>query len=338
MRMAGPLKRSILYLSRRWASSLVLGALVGATLVGLVLVWGGMDDVWRQRRAISLPHLGGFVLATMAVYWLRAWRFHLLLRARGALARLCGVVSVHTLMLNLLPFGSGEVTYPVLLKRYGIADGLMEGVPSIVIARLQDSSIYLAFLVLALAWTGDLLSVVRWAVDSVPLAAVAAVPAMGVAALLLWKGLGRRLPLSRDVGRPLRKVAAILRSIPPSVWLGTIVIALAARSAALLGVIFLFQALGLHLSFSTVFLITSLYVFLPYLPINTPAGLGVTEGYLAAMFVHAGIDRSVAAAASLQSHLLQLLVVAVLGALGLLGLQYMRGRGHASKAPRPVER
>ncbi len=338
MRMAGPLKHSILYLSRRWLSSLVLGALVGATLFGLVLVWGGVDDVWRQRRAISLPHLGGFVFLTLVVYWLRAWRFHLLLRARGALARLCGVVSVHTLMLNLLPFGSGEVTYPALLKRYGIADGLMDGVPSIVIARLQDSSIYLAFLVLALAWTGDLLPVLRWAAGPVPLAATGAVLAIGLAALPLWKALGGRLPIPRDMERWLGKVAAILRSIPPSAWFGTLVIALAARSAALLGVMLLFQTLGLHLSFSTVFLISSLYVFLPYLPINTPAGLGVTEGYLAAMFVHSGIDRSVAAAASLQSHLLQLLVVAVLGALGLLGLQYMRGRGHAGKAPRPVER
>lgn len=336
--MAGPLKRSILYLSRRWSSSLVLGTLVGATLFGLILVWGGVDDVWRQRRDISLPHLGGFVLLTVVVYWLRAWRFHLLLKARGALVTLYGVVSVHTLMLNLLPFGSGEVTYPVMLRRYGIASGLMEGVPSIVIARLQDSFIYLAFLVLALAWTGDLLSLLRWAVESVPLAAVAPVPAIGLVALLLWKDMGRRLPMSRDMGRWLGKVAALFRGIPPSAWVGTLIIALVARSVAMLGVMLLFQALGLHLSFSSVFLISSLYVFLPYLPINTPAGLGVTEGYLAAMFVHAGIDKSIAAAASLQGHLLQLLVVAVLGALGLLSLQYMRGRGHTGEAPRPVER
>ena len=202
----------------------------------------------------------------------------------------------------------------------------MQGVPSILIARLQDGLVYGFFLLVALVWTGNVGLVWRWFVGGIQLGTVLLVPAVGFAAVLLYRRFGTRLPVARNVMRLLPEIASSFRAISASVWAGTFLLTFSARFTSFIAVVFLYQSLGLSLPLATVFLITSLYVFLPYILVNTPAGIGITEGFLVAMFVYGGIDRGVAAAASIQVHLLQLIVAAILAAVGFIALQYLRRR------------
>jgi uncharacterized membrane protein YbhN (UPF0104 family) len=101
-----------------------------------------------------------------------------------------------------------------------------------------------------------------------------------------------------------------------------VLISLASRLTSIIATFFLISGVGILLSLPNVFLICSLYVFLPLLPINTLAGLGITEAFLFAFFMTRGIDRSVATAASVQIHLLQLFIAFVLGVIGAIYLQY----------------
>jgi uncharacterized membrane protein YbhN (UPF0104 family) len=161
---------------------------------------------------------------------------------------------------------------------------------------------------------------------------------MGAGVFLLYRRLGDRLPVVRQARRLLPGVLSSFREVPPRVWVGTLSIATAARLSSMIAVLYLFQTVGISLPLSTVFLITSLYVFLPYLPITPPAGIGITEGFLLAFFVRSGMDVSVAAAASVQIHFLQLLIAAVLGALGLAQLHYLRKRDRGESGSRAGQR
>ena len=322
------LKRSPQGATRRWLSSLAVGTIVGVIIFAIIIAWAGLEEVWQQRRGVELTYLLAYAGTTVVTYLFRAWRFRLLLGVGGVMPKLYGIVSVHTLMLNLLPFSGGEVSYPILLKRYGISHGFMEGVPSIVIARLQDALIYASFLLVALVWTGNVSVVAQWGIGAIPVTTLLVIPMVGAGAVLLYTRLGERLPVIRHGKRLLLEIFSSFRETPRTVWVGAFLITFAARFTSFIAVLFLFESLGVSLPFSTVFLITSLYVFLPYLPINTPAGLGITEGYLLAFFIYAGIDRGVATAASVQVHLLQLMTAAALGAAGFILLQYLKRRGY----------
>ena len=313
---------------RKWLSSLVLGTIFGVVIFAGIIVWAGLDSIWQQRRVIGFRYLWAYVGLAIVTYVFRAWRFRLLLGIKGSITKLYGIVSVHTLMLNLLPFSSGEISYPLLLKRYGVSNRFLEGVSSIVMARLQDGFIYISFLLLALVWAGDLGPVIQWATEKFSVATLLSTLTLGIGVFLLYRRLGKKLLVVRHLKRVLPEILSSFKETSPMTWVTSFLTAFIARLASIIAVFFLFEALGIELPFPTVFLITSLYVFLPYLPVNTPAGVGITEAFLMSFFIHNGIDRGVAAAASIQIHFLQLMVSAILGALGLLQLQCLRKRDH----------
>ena len=137
------------------------------------------------------------------------------------------------------------------------------------------------------------------------------------------------------VARLGAKLIACLKDVRLSVWISSFAVSLATRLISFAGVVFLFESVQLPLALSSIFLITSLYVVLPYLPFNTPGGFGVTEGYLTALLLYSGIELNVAVATSVQVHLLQLAIAGILGLLGMTQLQYMSfGRNTPSRLRR----
>ena len=122
---------------RKRLSSIILGSIVGAIILAAILAWAGPGKVWNNLGNVDYTDLAMYVALAVLTYLLRAWRFRLLVN-RGTTSKFYGIVSVHTLMINFLPFSSGDISYPLLLKRYGMSDGFLQGVPSLLIARAQD--------------------------------------------------------------------------------------------------------------------------------------------------------------------------------------------------------
>jgi len=311
-------------MKQRFFVSIVFGTVVGVIVLGLILSWAGFQSVWEHMKGVKITYLLVYVALAIPTYLLRAWRFRLLV-GKGTLVKLYGIVSVHTLMINLLPFSTGEIAYPLLLKRYGLSERFMEGVPSIVIARFQDAFLNLGFVVLALAWTGDLRIVFQTLRDHFAVGGLSLL-ALGAAGVFLYRGLGRAWLPVQYLQRFTVTIGTWLKSTKRPLWLFTFLIAVAIRFISVLAVFYLFQGVGINLPFAAVFLISSLYVFLPLLPLNTLMGIGITEGFLLAFFMHNGIDRSFATAASVQVHAFQLIIAATLGTFGLIQLQCLKNR------------
>jgi uncharacterized membrane protein YbhN (UPF0104 family) len=200
----------------------------------------------------------------------------------------------------------------------------MDGVPSILLVRLQDIFITGALLVVALIWLGRGREAVDVAEGKLPQALLALVVAV-LTAVVLGRVIART-SLVRRLAPTLLCIWSAIRVLDLRVWLATLAVGLLVRLVAIVSVSCLFLSVGVPLSPATVLLITTLYTLLPMLPVNVVAGIGVTEAYLVACLVATGIDRAVAVAASVQIHGLQLLTAALLAGAGLVQLQYQRAR------------
>jgi uncharacterized membrane protein YbhN (UPF0104 family) len=311
---------------KKQAWSAVFGTILGGTAFAVIVAWAGGKNLWHQLAATNLDHVMVYVALTIATYFLRAWRFALLIGLKGILSKLYGIVSVHTLMINLLPFSSGELSYPYLLQRCGISTRYLEGVPSILIARLQDLVISGSFLLSALLWVGLFSLVGQFVLESFKILIGFSLLVAGGGALL-YRVFGKDSTRLGKFRVFMSEILASFANISVGVWFGTFMLSIAVRLTSIIGTFYLIEAVGISLSFPKVFLICSAYVFLPLLPINTVAGVGVIEAFLLTFLVGSGIEQRVAAAASIQIHFFQLIIAATLAVFGI-GQLYLT-RKHA---------
>jgi glycosyltransferase 2 family protein len=305
----------------RWLASLLMGTVGSLAALVVIIRWAGMEDVWRHLWSVDFVYLVLYFQLAMAIYLVRAWRFQLLLGGKVHLTALYGVVSVHTLMINLLPASTGEISYPFLLKHYGISHRFTDGVPSIVAARFQDLVVTTSLMLGALIWAGDFNIIVQimrgWST-----AVIAAGVIIGFGLIVTQRFVNK---IFISFGRFLKEVLVSLRNLSLGIWCLSFLLAIISRLVSIIAVYCLIRGAHVSLPLPTVILVSSLYVFLPLLPVNTLAGLGISEGILALFFVGSGMQKHLATAAGIQIHLLQLFIAGFLGVIGIVLLQYKRG-------------
>ncbi|MCF7935598.1 MAG: flippase-like domain-containing protein [Synergistales bacterium] len=188
--------------------------------IALVTLWvlasagklGPAIALWRTVPGpVLLCALGLYV----ATYPLRAYRWLLLMRGRGIVANLVPytwIVGIHTAGSNFLPFKSGELLFPMLVRRRGIP--FSEGFVFLLAGRMLDAG---SMLILALPLF----------LGKIGIVAAAAVCILGVAVkgplCVLLLRLANRPGKIAMLRPPLERIASI--SVPAFVWLGTVTMA-----------------------------------------------------------------------------------------------------------------
>ncbi len=279
----------------------LLAALLFALAIEWLVGWLAVSSAWQQLplqlQLIALPLLLGS-------YLLRAWRNHDYFsdRLHGQWWRCVHVTLVHNALNNLLPLRSGELSFPLLMRRQ-LGLGYSRTVPALLLMRLMDI-VVLALLALFVSlhatphrW---------WIVLLLPLP-LAGFPLQGAALRQLLKFRRRkpvRLAVKAMAGLP-RHFAAYCRCYLMT-WLNWVV--KLGMLAWLIGFMSnmplthaFFGALGGEL--------TSI------LPINPPAGLGSYEAGIVAGVALWQPPSPVLLAAAVNIHLL-LLGSSLLAALG----------------------
>jgi glycosyltransferase 2 family protein len=290
---------------------------VGLLLFASLLLWAGPVATAQRLASLDGPFVALYAALIALSYVWRAVRFRLLIGRKAGLSTLYGVVSVHTLAVNLLPAAGGDLLYPLLLKRCGISGSIVQGVPSILVARGQDLLLTAILLLVSLVWLGG-----AAAMAGVAVAIAGVLAASGITGIALVAGpaVSRRLVRWRQ--GVLGSVLSGIREIGARMLMASFAVTMVARLTAIVGTFYLFQGARLDLSVAQVFAICNFYVLLGLLPLNTPAGLGVTEAFLFAVFVGSGVEQTLAAAASIEIHILQLAVAVLLGAGGVVQLTW----------------
>ncbi|MBP1852432.1 lysylphosphatidylglycerol synthase domain-containing protein [Rhizobium halophytocola] len=305
---------------RRHRLSLIAALVIIAYAVFVQYVWG-WGSIVSEWEAIGLPTVLAALALLVATYFVRTWRlYHYFPReTRGRFIALFHLAQVHNVLNIMLPFRSGETSFPLLMRsEFGVP--LLHGTSALLVMRLLDLHALLAAGGLGLVAQADL---APWAVALWLLFLVAPIPAF----LAKEPVLGLLRPrLSGKLGRIL---AGIEDGLPKSLgglvaaWLVTVVnwgtkMLVFAWVLGLMGVAPLSATFGGAIGGELA----------SVLPFHAPGGVGTYPAGIVAGAVALGAERGQAAMASLAraSINLHLLIVlsALLGAGLSLGLNEIR--------------
>jgi len=115
----------------------IVTVVISVVIVIILLSRVSIRDVLDTLVSINpLYLLAGFGLYC-CTYFLRAFRFSLLLNRSIGIRALFPIICVHNMMTNLLPARTGEISYVYLLKKIH-SRTIGEGVATLVVARVFD--------------------------------------------------------------------------------------------------------------------------------------------------------------------------------------------------------
>lgn len=292
------------------------GTLVGLVILIVLIYLANPRDLLAEMRAADPRLIGLYVVGMVISFIFRARRFQLLTPGEVPLTAMWGLVSVHTMLLNLLPFGSGELSYPYLLKKSGSSSTYAAGLPSLIIVRVQDLFVTGILGGLAVVW---LYYVNK---SDLPAISLSIAGATVLVAGLVLVSVPHSSKLIRFVRPPwLEDFLLELGKMDRGVLFRTGSLAAGSRISAIIATYWLFLGIGLYLPFGHVLLVCCLFVFLPLIPVSPIANVGITEAFLVTYLGFAGIKPAAALAAGLQIHFYQLSICALLSACGYWLLQ-----------------
>ncbi len=308
----------------RNATSLVAVGAVVAYVVFIQWFWGWGNILARWQEA-GWQTLAVAMILLLSTYVLRTWRIHDYFPAEtdGRFPLLLRLVQVHNLLNVMMPFRSGEVSFPLLMKReFGVS--FTRASAALFVMRLLDLHALTAAAGFGLALDRD--EPLGWGLWTI----FAALPAIGFAMRnVLLRRVRGRLPPKLDAlvgeveaGLPVNG-AAFARA-----WAVTLV-NWGVKVAVLAWVLVLLADPGLGPAFGGALggELSSV------LPVHAPGGVGtypagITAGALAFGAGHRDEALATIGKAAVNAHLL-IIVSSVVGTL--LAMLVARGRGNEDR-------
>ena len=311
---------------------LAVGILVSLLFLYLAVRKITWSDLWELFRQGNYLYLIPAVLIIVAVSWVRAWRWRLLMYPNHhlPLPRIFSFVNIGYFFNNIFPAKAGELIRAYLAGRM-ISGGIGQSLSTLLVERLLDVLATVFILVILIPFV----TLPSWAARGGLLFGVAAVAAAVTLVVLsrfgsrgvdwLWRYLGK-IPLIRSpkVSGPLKRAAQNLvngfgvlteRKVLPGALVGTFLVWLgyALLNYTLMAV---FRMTG-ELPFASALLVLCTTGFSMVIP-SSPGAMGVFEwAGVQALAVYA-VAESQAFGYMLGLHLFTNIVLIALGLVGLL--------------------
>ncbi len=303
---------------RRGPWRLVVASLVTAGLLGFLVEVASPARLWAILRDVAWLPLLFALLVYASNNLVRAQRFKVL-GANAGLGSLYAVASLHAILLRVLPFRSGDLSYAPLLRAVG-GGGLSRGLAGIVVMRLVDMTVL--FIVAALfigsgmlpkaqpgvqnlamlGFATACLVLLYWRLEAITRAGLA-----GVAWAVRTLHLQRTERIEQLLGR-LGEELAYVRNVPPleKVKLFTLTLLFWAHN---FGVYYLtIYALGARLSAVEMLTFSVFGVAGSMIPLSAVGTFGFQEAGFAVGLMAIGIESRRAVALGLSISILTLLV------------------------------
>ena len=303
-------------------TALVTSLAMSVAVVAAALIF--IDPVEHAKDLSVLdPRLLALGLGVLAMnYWLRAWRFRLLLERGKHIPGLFGVVYLYATLNYMIPARLGELSLPLLLNKVS-GQRYSEGTASLIAARALDLVALAVLFPVALLASYPVLP--GWARQVGLVFTLASILSMASLVWYLRTRKPRQVQSDTSNGvtivarlrlfssQVLNRLTAILKQgrLPPlapisvGVWLG-----ISLSSFVIL------RAIGLELPFIAAFVVTILMLPLSFLPAQGFANLGIHEAAWLIGLTAMAVPAEVAARATLLSHMILLGYVMVMGGLG----------------------
>ncbi len=278
-------------------------------------------------KASLAPLLLAFLLYSLT-YILRAWRWRELMGLPLPTPSLFHIVCLHTLANNLFPFRTGELTFPLFIKRFHNVD-LSSSLSSLLLARVSDMLALGLFFITALGIVG-LHREETAVLLMVPLFMLILILSPGALAKIL--STIASLPIAQKRASSLEGLSSELRSQ----WRGARAIKANLLTILIWGIKFLAfflliremtKSVGFPLTYWKVILGTSASELTTVLPIHSIGGIGTYEAGWIGAFILMGMSRKTAFTTAFLFHLTLLFASAVLGLPSYLVIPLRERRG-----------
>lgn len=308
--------------SRKWLS-LGLSVLVSVGLLWAVVAQLRWRELLETLRAVDWWWVVAGTIMMLFYHWFRGERFRHLMRIPRS-GRMYTTMCLQSFFRKFLPSWLGEASQIWLLnRRHGAT--VPRGTALLLVARVVDLSIFLAALVLALAFTATRVEgTIAWVVVLLTLALVVVVG--GLVLLLRFEAWvdhashHRSRPVAWFAVKASQLIAGVREGAHAHVLLPVIAHSTAMWLLMYLRLFCFVHALGADLALLQIFWVFVLLFPMNLLPIRGVANLGTHE---AAWFIGlslVGVARERAAVLAVGSHLLIFVAVGVCLLVGLAGL------------------
>ena len=305
-----------------------------AVTVGLFIVLFRFVDL-RQLGALLAVTRWPLIAVGLAVWILiylgRALRF-VLLAPRTPYGTMLAIASVHNMLVRLLPFRTGELSYAFLVRRVGTA-GLGESLLGLLLVRILDSTSVVVLFAVALAFhngsyfgdrrTGILAAAGASVLGLLLIVLLSPLLRLGLrmcGAVARWFRLDRRPKVQRLLQKLDEAVTAFAR-LPRRnvVWIGLLSLALWLLT---FGAFFaIMRAFAMPVTVAQTVLGSTAAVVTGFLPIGGIGSFGTLEAGWALGFVLVGLDETRAIVSGFGVSLTSFAYVVLLGLAGWLGLR-----------------
>lgn len=292
----------------------------------VVLVWVAVRLDWAQIGQVLTELQVGWLFLGFFFYVLtyifRTLRFQILIYTQSvSLPALFGITCLYGFFTYFLPAKSGELSYPLLLKRYRHVS-LSEGTATLFTARFFDFATVACFLpvILLVFWS----TLPDWLKGAAIIFCLLVYGAVGVMTYLLQQS--REMVVQPHLSSWKRNLhsgwAQLVKGIQiiherggyGRIWILTVVIWLCTYA----NLFFIIYSLGYRPTYFQIIVASMILIPLTLLPVQGFANLGTHEIGLVTAFQLFGYSLTHSVTVATSSHLLLLLFVLLLGCLGWL--------------------
>ena len=310
----------------------ILAVVITIASVATLLSQIQISDVITTLAGIDpLYSVAGFVLYACS-YVFRALRFHILLNRDVGLRDLFNIVCVHSMVNNILPARTGELSYIYLLKKlHNKKAG--EGFATLFVARVFDVITIATLFFISTLMIRDLPAIIMntvWVIALLMLLIVIFLIILlyfGESFLNKIRRFFERFNLDKKyfVDYLLRKGEETVESFEKikSNWrvfeLITVSIGIWLSLYALNYMLVL--AMHINLAFFAVLLGSTFLIFTTILPVQGIGGFGTIEGGWAVGFIAVGLTKEVAISSGFVVHIISLVYFLILGLLGMISMR-----------------
>lgn len=316
----------------------IAAVVITGVLIALLLSQVTPDEVLQTILSLDPFYLAIGFIFYIGSYFFRSLRFHLLLNKTVSLKDLFMIVCLHSMMNNLLPARTGEVSYIYLLKKtQGRSTG--EGVATLMAARISDlitiSLIFLAAFLVS-RFYGDTISsiaIVAFVVIALCLLALFWVMKCDKKRIQAWVHSFfvfiryEKTPLADYILRKTEETVDCFDALGSQgvnfhlrifvvscvIWIGLYTFCYCMT-----------LAMQINLGYMPVVFASSFVIFTTVLPIQGIGGFGTVEGGWVIGFMLVGLNEATAISSAFGFHICMLAYTLF---LGLSGFLFLRRRG-----------
>jgi len=309
----------------------IIAVILTIALLAILLSQINVSDVINMLKKIKLIYIVAGFIFSVASYLFRALRLHILLNREIGVKELFSIVSIHTVVLNILPARSGELSFIYLLnKRHNRTAG--EGAASLIIIRIMDIITVSLFFFISVILIHDLPSIVM---NSIKIIGIFLFFIVLFILMFIWNCdrlvywltiISRYLKVNDKksvsyIFKKLGEMSRTFKKLTSKQFIDSIIVSMCIWVMLYLVLYLQIKAMDINLFLEPFLLASTFFLMTSIIPVQGIGGFGTLEGGWMISFMAVGVAKEVAISSGIIMHIISIFYLILIFIIGFVGLQ-----------------